>query len=101
MVSQVFESDFESDLDLSIQQGSVLLVALGTSTLTSQFHLFQIKSVALFSSEKLYLSPLEGRSPERGDRQSSSSQYHETCASKCQSPRLGNQVSTRDSITGP
>ena len=33
-----------------------------------------------------------------GDRQSSSSQYHETCASKCQSLRLGNQVSTRDSI---
>ena len=42
-----------------------------------------------------------GEAPREGDRQSSSSLYHETCASKCQSPRLGNQVSTRDSITGP
>ena len=42
-----------------------------------------------------------GEAPREGDRQSSSSLYHETCAFKCQSLRLGNQVSTRDSITGP
>ena len=42
----------------------------------------------------VYLSPL-------GGAKSASSQYHENCASKCHSLRLGNQVSTRDSITGP
>ena len=54
-----------------------------------------------FQMWSLYLSPLERRSPERGDRQSSSSQYHETCASKCQSLHLGNPSLYKRLNTGP
>ena len=47
-------------------------------------------SVQCFSNEVILACSLAESAPERGDRQSGSSQFHETCASKCQSLRLGN-----------